>query len=97
MPTYIVLFRWTQKGIENIKESPSRLRHAKEALKAVGGEFKAFYLIIGGYDMVIICEAPDDAAIAKFVLAVGAKGGARTETLRAFPEEEYRDIIDSLP
>ena len=37
MPTYIVLFRWTQKGIENIKESPSRLRHAKKALKAVGG------------------------------------------------------------
>ena len=47
--------------------------------------------------MVIICEAPDDAAIAKFVLAVGAQGGARTETLRAFPEEEYRDIMDSLP
>ncbi len=97
MPTYIALLSWTQKGIENVKESPSRLDQAKEALKAVGGEFKAFYLTIGGYDMVIVCEVPDDAAIAKFVLAVGAQGSARSETLRAFSEEEYRDIIGSLP
>ena len=47
MPTYIALLRWTQKGIENVKESPSRLDQAKEALRAVGGEFKDFYLTRG--------------------------------------------------
>ncbi len=97
MPTYIALLRWTQKGIENVKESPSRLDQAKEALRAVGGEFKDFYLTMGSYDMVCVCEAPDDAAIAKFVLGISAKGGVRTESLRAFSEEEYRDIIGSLP
>ncbi len=97
MPTYIALLRWTQKGIENVKESPSRLDQAKEALRAVGGEFKDFYLTMGSYDMVCVCEAPDDAAIAKFVLGISAKGGVRTESLRAFSEEEYRDIISSLP
>ena len=97
MSTYIALLRWTQKGIENVKESPSRLDQAKEALRAVGGEFKDFYLTMGSYDMVCVCEAPDDAAIAKFVLGISAKGGVRTESLRAFSEEEYRDIISSLP
>ena len=97
MPTYIALLRWTQKGIENVKESPSRLDQAKEALRAVGGEFRDFYLTMGSYDMVCVCEAPDDAAIAKFVLGISAKGGVRTESLRAFSEEEYRDIIGSLP
>ena len=101
MPTYIALLRWTQKGIENVKESPSRLDQAKEALRAVSGEFKDFYLTMGSYDMVCVCEAPDDAAIAKFVLGISlgisAKGGVRTESLRAFSEEEYRDIIGSLP
>ncbi len=97
MPTYIALLRWTQKGIENVKESPSRLDQAKEALRAVGGEFKDFYLTMGSYDMVCVCEAPDDAAIAKFVLGISTKGGVRTESLRAFSEEEYRDIIGSLP
>ena len=97
MPTYIALLRWTQKGIENVKESPSRLDQAKDALRAVGGEFKDFYLTMGSYDMVCVCEAPDDAAIAKFVLGISTKGGVRTESLRAFSEEEYRDIIGSLP
>ena len=97
MPTYIALLRWTQKGIENVKESPSRLDQAKEALRAVGGEFKDFYLTMGSYDMVCVCEAPDDAAIAQFVLGISTKGGVRTESLRAFSEEEYRDIIGSLP
>ncbi len=35
MPTYIALLRWTQKGIENVKESPSRLDQAKEALSSL--------------------------------------------------------------
>ena len=53
MPTYIALLRWTQEGIENVKEGPSRLDQAKGALKAVGGELKAFYLTMGSYDMSV--------------------------------------------
>ncbi len=96
MSTYIALLRWTQKGIENVKDSPSRLDQAKEALRAVGGEFKDFYMTLGSYDMVVICEAPNEAAIAKFVLTVAAQGGVRTESLVAFSEDEYREIIGSL-
>ena len=45
MPTYISLIRFTQKGIESIKEGPARLDRAKQAFRAAGGELKAFYLI----------------------------------------------------
>lgn len=96
MPTYITLLRWTQKGVENIKDSPSRLESAKAALKAAGGDFQAFYLTLGNYDMVAIDKAPDDAAYAKFLLAVASQGTVRTETLRAFQEEEYRQIVADL-
>lgn len=97
MPTYIALLRWSQKGIENVKNSPNRLDQAKQAIKAVGGEMKHFYMTMGTYDMVAVCDAPDDAAIAKFILAIGSSGGVRTESMRAFTEEEYRTIIASLP
>jgi uncharacterized protein with GYD domain len=60
MPTYITLLRWTQQGIQNIKESPARLDQAQEAIKAAGGELKAFYLTMGQYDGVAINEAPND-------------------------------------
>jgi uncharacterized protein with GYD domain len=97
MPTYITLLRWTQQGIQNIKESPTRLDQTREAIKAAGGELKAFYLTMGRYDGIAISEAPNDEAYASTLLAIGSAGAVRTETLRAFPEEDYRTIIAALP
>ena len=65
MPTYITLLTYTPQGIEKIKESPARLEKAKAAVKAAGGEMKAFYLTMGAYDAVAISEAPSNEAYAK--------------------------------
>ena len=97
MPTYISLLRYTQQGIQNIKESPARLDAAKKAFQAMGGELKQWYLVMGQYDAVVVSEGPDDETAAKLALAIGAQGNIRTETLRAFTEEEYRKLIASLP
>ncbi len=97
MATYITLLRFTQKGIENIKESPSRLDAAKKAFRAAGAELKTFYLATGQYDAVVISEAPDDEAIVKAAIATASKGNIRTESFRVFTEDEYRKIIASLP
>jgi len=96
MPLYITLLRWTDEGIRNVKDSPSRLEKAKEAIRASGGDFKAFYMTLGQYDAVTIGESPDDATYAKTLLAIGSSGAVKTETLRAFSEQEYREIIGSL-
>jgi uncharacterized protein with GYD domain len=92
-----VLLRYTQQGVEKIKESPTRLDAAKKAFQAMGAELKQWYLVMGQYDAVIIGEAPDDETVAKLALAIGAQGSIRTETLRAFTEDEYRKIIATLP
>lgn len=97
MPTYISLLRFTQQGVEKVKESPARLDAAKQAFRAMGGELKEFYLVMGQYDAVVVSEVPDDATAAKLALAIGSRGAIRTETLRAFTEDEYRKIIAALP
>ncbi len=97
MPTYISLMHWTQQGIQTVKDAPARLDAARQAVKAMGGEIKAVYLVMGQYDFVIIAEAPNDEVVAKFALATGMQGNVRTETLKAFTEEEYRKIVASLP
>jgi uncharacterized protein with GYD domain len=97
MATYIVLSRYTQQGIEKIKDSPARLDAAKKAFRAMGAEIKEFYLTMGRYDFVVVVEAPDDETVAKLALATGSLGNVRTETLRAFPEDEFRKIIAALP
>ena len=93
MPTYITLLTYTPQGIEKIKESPARLEKAKAAMKAAGGEMKAFYLTMGGYDAVAISEAPSNEAYANAILGIASGGAVRTETLCAFPEADYRKIV----
>ncbi len=97
MATYIILFRFTQQGIKNIKESPDRVDAAKQTFRAMGAEVKEFYSVMGKYDTVFVVEAPEDETIAKLTLAIGSLGNVRTETLRAFTEDEYRKIIADLP
>jgi uncharacterized protein with GYD domain len=97
MPTYIMLVNWTQPGIEKVKESPARIDALRSLFKEMGGEAKSFYVVMGRYDGVVIAEAPNDETAAKIALAVGAKGTARSETLRAFTEDEFRKIAGSLP
>lgn len=93
MSTYIALINYTQQGLENIKEGPDRLEGAKAAFKAMGAELTGFYLTMGRYDLIAVIEAPDDETAAKLALALGAGGSIRTETLRAFEEDEYRQIV----
>jgi uncharacterized protein with GYD domain len=97
MATFIILLRFTPQGIGNIKESPKRLDAAKQAFRAMGAELKQWYLVQGQYDAVVIAEGPDEETAMKLALLIGSQGNIRTETLRAFTEDEYRKIIAALP
>lgn len=96
MTTYILLINWTDQGIRNVRDSAKRLDAAKKLLAGVGGSINQFYLTMGGHDMVAVCEAPDDAVMAHFTLSLAMGGNVRTQTLKAFPEAAYRDLIGSL-
>ena len=97
MPTYVVLANWTDQGIRTVKESPQRLDATKKAIEAAGGKLIGFYLTMGKYDEVLIVEGPRDAVAATMALSSGSQGNVRTETLKAFPEDEYRKIIANIP
>ncbi len=97
MPTYITLANWTEQGIRNVKESPQRLNAAKKAVEAAGGKWVNFYMTMGRYDMVVIIEAPGDEVASAVLLAIGSGGSIRTETMKAYPEAEYRNIVAKIP
>lgn len=96
MSAYFVLVNWTEKGAQHVKDSPKRLEAAKKSLKEMGGEIKSVHLTMGDYDLVLICEASDDAVMARFLMQLGMLGFVRTRTLKAFPESAYHEIIASL-
>ena len=96
MTTYIILLNWTEQGAKNLRESPRRLDAARKSLEDMGGSIKEFYLTMGETDLVAVCEAPDDAVMARFTLALGMSGNVRSRTMKAFPETAYRELIGSL-
>ena len=96
MPTYLIQSQWTDQGIRNVKESAKRLDLGKKKLKDMGGEIKAVYLTTGAYDMLAVVEVPNDAILAAYVLWLGSQGNLRTQTVKAFTEDEYRTVISQL-
>jgi uncharacterized protein with GYD domain len=96
MSTYVMLAKWTDQGLRTIEESPKRIDAARKSIEEMGGRFHSVHMTMGEYDLVIIYDAPDDAVAARFTLVLGKLGNVRTLSMRAFPEEAYRQIANSL-
>ena len=96
MPTYVALCNLTQQGVQNAKEVGKRREAAREAAKGLGITLREGLMTMGQYDVVLILDAPDDVAMAKFALQVAMRGNLRTQTLRAFSEAEVDALTASL-
>ncbi|MEP6635706.1 MAG: GYD domain-containing protein [Acidobacteriota bacterium] len=96
MPTYISLVRWTQQGVSNIKDSPRRLDAGRQAFSEIGVQIKQVHMTMGRYDLIMVMEAPSDDAVATALLSLASQGNVQTETLKAWSEDEYRQIVGSI-
>ncbi len=96
MPEYLMLFRYTSKGLQNIKDAPKRITDTKKLFEQNGAKVKTLYAVLGQYDTVCIAEAPDDETIAKISLQIGSLGNVQAETLRAFSEEQTIKLISQI-
>lgn len=96
MADYIMLCRFTEKGVKEIKNSPNRISIVKDMFEKAGGKARSFYAVLGRYDTVLIVEAPDDETAARVSLQVSAMGAVHVETLRAFSEDQYMKIVGKI-
>jgi uncharacterized protein with GYD domain len=75
MPHYLVQVAYNSSGSAGmIKEPQNRIEKVTPAIEALGGRVECGYFAFGDYDVVVICEMPDNASAAAFALAVGAGG-----------------------
>jgi uncharacterized protein with GYD domain len=96
MPSYMMLVKFTDQGIRNIKESPNRLDAFKKTLRGSGAELRDYFMVMGQYDAMVILTAPNDEVVTKLALAACALGNVRTETHRVYTEDEMRKLIGGL-
>jgi uncharacterized protein with GYD domain len=93
MSMFVSLSNWTDKGIASFKESPERAALAAELARKHGGRMVHLYWTIGAYDLAGVFDMPDGASFTAMALESGAFGGVRTNTLRAFNEGEFKQIV----
>jgi uncharacterized protein with GYD domain len=96
MATFISLVNFTDQGIRNVKDSPERLNAFRALAEKLGVSVKGAYYTVGNYDMVIIVEGSDEAATT-VLLAAGSLGNVRSQTLRAFSQDQMKQIISKMP
>jgi len=92
---YVMLMRFTDQGIRNVKDTSTRAETEKSEAEKLGCKFTVYWTF-GKYDGIGILEAPNDDAALEFGLRVGTLGNTRTTTLRAFTDEEIAKVVDKL-
>jgi uncharacterized protein with GYD domain len=97
MATFVTLYKLTEQGVSNIKESPQRIKAGIKAMEAVGGKVIGFYSTMGEYDFVGIAEIEDEEAAVAFTLALGAQGNIRSTTMRAYTVDDFTRIVGKIP
>ena len=88
--------KWTQKGTAEVKDSPARMKQARAAAEKLGGKVMGMWVTMGEYDSVIVLDMPNEQAASLIALGVAQQGAAATQTMRAFSEEEFAQLVTRL-
>ena len=96
MPGYIILSKFTSKGVAEVKGSPERVQKLKDAVAQMGGKVVGVWWTLGEYDVVTVVDAPNDQTVAAGVLTQMKQGYATSVTMRAFSEQEFTQIVGKL-
>jgi uncharacterized protein with GYD domain len=96
MPNFVMLANFTDQGVRTANETTKRYEAFKEMAQKSGVTTKDIYWTLGHFDLVAICEAPDDETMTAAVFSLASRGNIRTQTLRAFSRGEMDEIINKM-
>jgi uncharacterized protein with GYD domain len=93
MATYVSLYKWTDQGVRNYKDTLKRSDNFRGMVEKAGGRILQMLWTAGEYDGLSIFEAPDDETAAMLMFQASSLGNVRTTTMRAFTAETVKQII----
>lgn len=96
MATFISLVSFTDQGARGIKDTATRADAFIALAGRLGVTVKSLHWTIGKYDLVIVTEGPEEAAMAT-LFTTAALGNVRTQTLRAFDADEIKKVVAMMP
>src|SRR5438874_13779367 len=96
MPRFVMLLKYTDKGISNIADSPKRADAFRALASKHGAKVETQLWTMGEYDGLVVLTVPDESAMAALALGLGKMDFVRSTSLRAFDETEFRIVLDQV-
>ena len=93
MATYLALINFTEQGVQKFRDTQKRAAAFRAMAEKAGVRVREQLWTLGRYDGVLVLEADDDAAVTSVMLNLASMGNVKTQTLRAFGEEEMDEIL----
>lgn len=96
MPTYVVLYTFTDQGAKDMRGTVKRTNEARAENERRGFKVHGLYWTQGRYDLVAVVDAPDEQAMLAGLFNIAGAGNVRSETLRAFTATEVEEAIKKM-
>lgn len=96
MATYVVLYKFTDQGIKDIKGTVQRANEARAENERRGFKVQGLYWTEGRYDLIAVVDAPDEQAMLAGLFNIAGAGNVRSETLRAFSADEMQAVLQKM-
>ena len=89
MSLYIMLSSLSDSGRKVLRERPGWIRKVNREVERMGAKVRSQWAVLGPYDFVTVIEAPDNEAVAKVSMELGARGSVQMMTMPAIPVDTF--------
>ena len=95
MPTYIMLSKLSEQGLQTLRANPERIREVNKDVEELGARVLHQWFMLGPFDFVNIVEAPDAKTVAQVSIAISARGSTQLQTYEAIEVDELLGLLSA--
>ena len=94
MPTYVSLVKFSQHGLQTMKDKGiERAEMVKKNAQVLGGKLVQAYYCLGEYDVVAIWDFPDNKTAMKAAVMNASLGHIQITTMPAVNRDEWKSLL----
>lgn len=94
MQTYVSLVKFTQHGLQTMKEQGmQRAEMVKKNAQALGGNLIQAYYCLGPYDVIAVWEFPDNKTAMKAAVMNASMGHIEITTMPAIGRDDWKNLL----
>ena len=93
MPTYMMLSKLSEQGLQTLRANPERLKEVNKDVEELGAQVLHQWFVLGPHDFVNIVQAPDAKTVARVSIAIAARGSTELESYELIGVDDLVNVL----